>query len=287
MRTARWALALALGAATGPGRAQAPAGSSTPAPSPSQGPVTPSAASPEDERGRGAPAATPIPRPAPASTSQRKAQQAEDAGKAGDWRAALFAWQEAVNLDPRNAGYRMRLGEAYEKLSHWGEAVQEYELAAALEPPGEEALRRAERARAARDGKPPPQEAARASASTPAAPAYEAGVALIGRGQYAEALASLDEAVRKDPGLSVAYSARASALFGLGRYVDSAADYRTALGLDPSRATPLFGLAECNRLLGQGVAAVDYYARYVASTASDVREDLRAEARKRLGELRR
>jgi multidrug efflux pump subunit AcrA (membrane-fusion protein) len=51
--------------------------------------------------------------------------------------------------------------------------------------------------------------------------------------------------------------------------------------------TPLFGLAECNRLLGQGVAAVDYYARYVASTASDVREDLRAEARKRLGELRR
>jgi Flp pilus assembly protein TadD len=181
----------------------------------------------------------------------------------------------------------MRLGDSYEKLSHWGEAVQEYELAAALEPPGDEALRRAERARAARDGKPPPQEAARASASTPAAPAYEAGVALIGRGQYAEALASLDEAVRKDPGLSVAYSARASALFGLGRYLDSAADYRTALALDPSRATPLFGLAECNRLLGQGVAAVDYYARYVASTAADVREDLRAEARKRLGELRR
>ncbi|HSB20343.1 MAG TPA: tetratricopeptide repeat protein [Anaeromyxobacteraceae bacterium] len=219
--------------------------------------------------------------------AQRKAQRAEEAGKAGDWRSALFAWQEAVNLDPRNAGYRMRLGEAYEKLSHFGEAVQEYELAAALEPPGEEALRRAERARAARDGKPLPPEAGRTSAATPAAPAYEAGVALISRGRYAEALASLDEAVRLDPGLAVAYSARGSALFGLGRYVDSAADYRTALSLDPSRATPLFGLGECNRLLGQGVAAVGYYARYVASTASDVRDDLRAEARKRLGELRR
>jgi tetratricopeptide (TPR) repeat protein len=263
MRTGRWGLALALLTASGWPRAQTPAPTAAPPPKPAQG-------------------------SAPLPIAQRKAQQAEEAARAGDWRTALFSWREAAYLDPANAGYHIRVGEAYEKLSHPGEAVREYELAAALDPASAEALRQAERARAARNGKALPPEAERiASASTPAAPAYEAGVALIGKGRYAEALASLDEAVRKDPGLAVAYSARASALFGLGRYLDSAADYRTALSLDPSRATPLFGLGECNRLLGQGAAAADFYARYVESAASDVRDDLRSEARKRLGELRR
>jgi tetratricopeptide (TPR) repeat protein len=192
-----------------------------------------------------------------------------------------------VNLDPQNAGYRLRLGESYEKLGSWDEAAGQYEIAAALDPPGAEALRRAERARALRDGKPPPPEPARPADSTPAAAAYEAGVALIGRGQYREALARLDEAVALDKSLAAAYSARASALFGLGRYVESAGDYRTALSLDPSQATPLFGLGECNRLLGQGAAAAEYYARFLQSTAPDASEDLRAEARRRLAELRR
>lgn len=268
MRTGRWGLALALLTAPGWPRAQT---------TPTRGPLTPSVGPAEQDRSRGA---LPI--------AQRKAQQAEEAARAGDWRTALFSWREAAYLDPANAGYHIRVGEAYEKLSHADEAVREYELAAALDPASDEALRRAERARAARNGKSPPPEAARiASAATPAAPAYEAGVALIGKGKYAEALASLDEAVRKDPRLAVAYSARASALFGLGRYLDSAADYRTALSLDPSQATPLFGLGECNRLLGQGAAAADFYARYVESAAPDVRDDLRAEARRRLGELRR
>ena len=265
MRTGRWGLALALLTASGWPRAQTPA------------PAATTVAPPKPAQGL-----------APLPIAQRKAQQAEEAARAGDWRTALFSWREAAYLDPANAGYHIRVGEAYEKLSHADEAVREYELAAALDPASGEARRRAERARAARNGKAPPPEAARtAGAATPAAPAYEAGVALIGKGQYAEALVSLDEAVRKDPGLAVAYSARASALFGLGRYLDSAADYRTALSLDPSRATPLFGLGECNRLLGQGAAAAGFYARYVESAAPDVRDDLRAEARKRLGELRR
>jgi tetratricopeptide (TPR) repeat protein len=260
--------ALALAAAAGPARAQAPAGVA----------VSASVATP-------APTAIAAPR-APAPAAQRKAQQAEEAVKAGDWRTALFAWQEAVNLDPENGDLRMRLGEAYERLAAWDEAARMFEVAAALAPPGTEALRRAERARALRDGKEPPPEPARAS-GTPAAPAYEAGVAAIAQGRYREALESLDEAVRKDPGLAVAYIARAGALFGLGRYVDSAADYRTALALDPSRATPLYGLGECNRLLGQGATAAEYYSRYVASGAPDARDDLRADSRRRLDELRK
>ena len=243
-----------------------------------------------------APPATVAPAPAssrtaPPPAAHRKAQRGEEAMRAGDWRGALFAWQEAANLDPANPVYRLKLGETYEQLGYWAEAARQYDLAAALDPPGAEALHRAERARvAARAGAPPPPSTPAPpppQAQTPAAAPYEAGVALIAQGKYAEALASLDEAVRRDPRLPVAYTARASALFGLARYVESAGDYRTALALEPGSATPLFGLGECYRLLGQPGPAADYYARYVASTAPDARDDLRTEAQRRLVELGR
>jgi Flp pilus assembly protein TadD len=292
MGVGRGTLALAWAVAAAAAHGQGPTPDANPAPAaPPTPPPAASATTPAATPAATSPAATAKPAPrAPAPAAQRKAQQAEEAGKAGDFRAALFLWQEATNLDPQNAEYRMRLGESYERLSFWGEAVRQYETAAALDPPGSEALRRAARARALRDGKEVPAEAPRtspASADSPGAAAYEAGVALIAKGQYREALASLDEAVRKDAGLAPAYCARASALFGLARYAESAADYRTALALDPSQATPLFGLGECNRILGQGAAAAEYYARYLESGAPDGRDDLRAEARRRLDELRR
>jgi len=241
-----------------------------------------------------APTSTPTATPkvaAPSPAAQRKAQQGEDAMQAGEWRTALFVWQEAANLAPAHAPYRMRLAEAYERLGFWDEAARQFDLAAALDPPGTAALRRAERARAARDGKAPPPEptpapSAQPTSDTPGAAPYEAGVAFIARGQYSDAVASLDEAVRRDPRLSVAYTARASALFGLGKYVESAGDYRTSLALDPSQATPLFGLGECYRLLGERATAAEHYARYLQSSAGDVREDLKAEAYRRVAELR-
>jgi len=238
-----------------------------------------------------APTPTPTsPSTAPSPAAQRKARQGEEATQAGEWRTALFIWQEAANLAPAHAPYRLRLGEAYEKLAFWDEAARQFDLAAALDPPGTAALRRSERARAARDGKVPAPEPAPAptppSADTPGAAAYEAGVAFIAKGQYADAVARLDEAVRRDPRLPVAYTARASALFGLGRYVEAAGDYRTSLALDPSQATPLFGLGECYRLLGQRASAAEHYARYLQSSGADVREDLKAEAYQRVAELR-
>ncbi|HEY7725496.1 MAG TPA: tetratricopeptide repeat protein, partial [Anaeromyxobacteraceae bacterium] len=247
-------------------------------------------ATPTATQGQGA-AAAPVPPPPPSPASLRKSQQGEDLVRAGDWRGALFAFQEAVNLSPRSAAPRLRLGDAYEKLGYHDEAAKQFDLAAALEPPGVEAQRRAERARAAREGRAPPPEPAAAQPrppgppDTPAAGAYEQGVSFVSRGQYAEALAALDEAIRRDPRLPVAYTARGAALFGLGRYVEAAGDYRTALALDPAQATPLFGLGECYRLLQQPAAAVEHYGRYVQSVAPDAREDLRGEARARIGEL--
>ena len=139
------------------------------------------------------------------------------------------------------------------------------------------------------------REERRAAAVEPIAPAesgptpaqrYRAAVDLIVKREYARAIAELNDALAQDPKLAVGYAARASAHFGLGRYREASDDYRAALGLSPDLATPLYGLAECSRLLGDPAAA-DYYQRYVDSRASDVREDLRATARRRVAELRR
>jgi tetratricopeptide (TPR) repeat protein len=94
----------------------------------------------------------------------------------------------------------------------------------------------------------------------------------------------LNEAIALDPRLAVAYTARASARFGLGQFRDAADDYKAAIGLDPALATPLYGLAECYRVLGDPVAA-ELYRRYAASRAPDVREDLRAIAHDRAEDL--
>jgi len=283
---------LAAGAARAQGTGELPGlGRETGVSAPGAGPTPTPTATPTptgNPTSTGA-AASPLPMPSP--MAMRRAGQGDEASRAGDWRAALFAYQEAANLDPRSVEVRLKLGGAYEKLGYHDEAVRQYELAAALEPPGTEALRRAGRARAASRGQvaaepaaPPPARPG-SSGDTPAASTYEQGVAAISQGHYGEALAALDEAVRLDPRLPVAYTARASALFGLGRYVEAAGDYRTALALEPGQATPLFGLGECYRMLGQGPTASDYYSRYAASAAADARDDLKAEARKHAAEL--
>jgi len=133
-------------------------------------------------------------------------------------------------------------------------------------------------------------EAAPAPAPTPAAPPptaaqrYRTGVELIGSRDYQGAVNELSEAIALDPRLAVAYAARASARFGLGKYREAADDYKASLGLDPGLATPLYGLAECYRQLGDP-AAVEMYQRYADSKSADVREDLRGVAAKRAAEL--
>jgi tetratricopeptide (TPR) repeat protein len=125
-----------------------------------------------------------------------------------------------------------------------------------------------------------------ASAAAAARQSYLRALELIGRRDYTGAIATLDDVIAADPRLAVAYAARASARFGLRRYRDAADDYKASLGLDASLATPLYGLAECYRLLGDPAAA-QMYERYAASRATDVREDLRGIAAERAKELSR
>jgi tetratricopeptide (TPR) repeat protein len=161
-------------------------------------------------------------------------------------------------------------------------APRVYPLAAVEQP------RAAQPAAPAPAALPPPAAAEpQAVAPAPAAAAaqhYRTAVGLIQRREFKGAEAELDEAIAIDGRLAVAYAARASARFGQRRMRDAAVDYRRALELDPTMATPLYGLAECQRILGEPGAA-ELYDRYARSNAPDVREELRTLAAKRAQEL--
>lgn len=115
---------------------------------------------------------------------------------------------------------------------------------------------------------------------------YRTALGFLQARDWTKAVAALSDAILADPTLAVAYSARGSAQFGLGKYREASEDYATAMRLDPKLGTPLYGLAECHRVLGEGKKAAEMYDRYAQSTAPDVRADLKALAAKRAKELR-
>jgi tetratricopeptide (TPR) repeat protein len=113
--------------------------------------------------GRGQPAelAGPAPGPAaPRSARQEAAQQKLRLGDRllaeGDERLALFAYQDAVNQDPRNAEARLKLGRVYATLEHLPEALEQFSVAVALDPGDAEARRALEETRARLEGRAPP-----------------------------------------------------------------------------------------------------------------------------------
>lgn len=106
------------------------------------------------------PAASLPPREPPAPTAPRAAvvpSQAvvEKLGKgdrlalAGDHRNALFAYQDAVYMQPGYAAARVRLGRAYLALRYPAQAIAQAEAALAVDPESDEARRLLEEASAA------------------------------------------------------------------------------------------------------------------------------------------
>jgi tetratricopeptide (TPR) repeat protein len=348
MAPMRALIALALLATQDPAAPEPEATGTATVTSPSATPVTPAAVAtpaattPAVAIPTAAPAATPAPLPVavrpPSPAFLDKLSYADRLFVAGDFRNALFAYQDAVYLDPGDARARLRLGRAYAAMRYPAQAQAQYEKAIELDPGFGEARRAMEELRTpvavassaapaaatpvvipaapAEKAAPAPavsaeprtqvrvyklpvetdepaprrEIAAAAAAQAPEAPSpaqrYRAALDLMAKREFARAVTELDDAIAQDPRLAVAYVARASAQFGLARYREASDDYKAALGLDPSMATPLYGLAECRRVLGDAGAA-ELYARYAESRAPDVREDLRALAKKRATELRK
>jgi tetratricopeptide (TPR) repeat protein len=296
----------------------------------------------------------------PATPSQavvEKLGQGDRLFLAGDYRNALFAYQDAVHMQPRYAAARVRLGRTYLAMRYPDMAIEQAEEALAEEPGSAEARKLLEEAKAApprpqapataaapaagaaaslagapakpaANGSPPPggkgtrvyklpaepdatpgQVAApappqtqvalaapAAAAQAPAAPEsldpasaaqhYRNAIGLLQSREWSKAVTELSLSIAADPKLAVAYSARGSAHFGLGKYQEAAEDYRQAIVLDPKLGTPLYGLAECYRVAGDPKNAAEMYDRYAKSSAPDVRDDLRTVAAKRAQELR-
>ena len=107
---------------------------------------------------------------------------------------------------------------------------------------------------------------------------------LISQRRYADAITALNAAVQLQPSFAVAYVARGSANLGLGRYNDAVQDYRQGLSLNGNQASPLFGLGEAYRGLGDRARAAQYYQECAQSTSPDAGA-VRELARKRYADL--
>jgi tetratricopeptide (TPR) repeat protein len=226
-------------------------------------------------------AASAAPAIPPGATAQANIAEGDKALKAGNATAAVQWYQSALQLEPTSVEALFKQGNALAKTGDYRSAIEKWERVVQLAPDG--AVRKSAqenvdkaRARLAQAAAPAP------AAGTPQArarEAYERGVRLVLSRDYSAAVQALTEALAADPTLAVAYTARGSANVGLRRFYEAAADYQDALRLDPTRASPLYGLAEAYRALGRASDARLYYDRYAVSTAPDARANLQADAR--------
>jgi tetratricopeptide (TPR) repeat protein len=120
-------------------------------------------------------AAEPAPAAAPSPQVVEKMGQGDRLYLGGDYRGALFAYQDAVYLQPRYAPARVRLGRAYLAMRYPAQAIAQAEAAVAEDPENAEARKLLEEAKAA---------AAKAQASAPAA-ASASGTSAGARGAAA------------------------------------------------------------------------------------------------------
>ena len=189
---------------------------------------------------------------------------------AKDYRSALFAYQDATVADPKNVEALVKAGETYARMGHDVEAIAQWNKALQLDPKNAQAregIAAANERAAALAPKPAPvvqredEPAARAH--------YTKAVGLLKERSYDAAAAELDKALAAKPGFAVALVARGSARIGQGRYQEAVADYTAAQKADPSLASPLFGLAEAFRGMGQNEKAADLYRQFAASKAED------------------
>lgn len=216
------------------------------------------------------------------------------------YREASFAFQDAVNADPSSYEALFQLGVSYATLGYYSQAIERWQKVIELPTTTEEAKKKAQdnigraQAKMAQAGGGSPQAQGKPPGSGPVADStrqvargyYETAVKQINGGEYAKALASLNECLKLEPALTIGYIARGSALIGLSRFSEAALDYQYALKLDGGLAAPLYGLGEAYLSMNRPSDAKGYYQKYVASNATDVRSDLQSQARARLEQIK-
>ncbi|MBL9039705.1 MAG: tetratricopeptide repeat protein [Archangium sp.] len=249
-------------------------------------------------------ASAPAPAPSPSAEalpalSARKVAEGDKLLSEKKYREASFAYQDAVNADPKDAGALIKLGNTYAMLGYYAQAIDQWTKAGQLstdpqvQKVSQDNIAKAQKKMSLSGGGSPPEQN-KPPGSGPVADStrsvarqyYEQAVKLIGERRYGEALGALNECVKLEPTLAVGYVARGSTLVGLRRYAEAAVDYQYALRLDPSMASPLYGLAQAYNGMSRVDDARTYFQKYVASSAPDVRPELQTEARQAIDRLR-
>ena len=239
-------------------------------------------------------AAPPSAAPTPAAKNPAaEVRRGDVAFAARDYRAALFAYQDAILIAPDNVEARVKAGQSYAKLGHDAEALAQWTRALELDPENPVALggrsasleRQAalgqddsavrERRAAQALGDSAVRERRPAPAQDDSAARYTRAVALIRDRKFEEGAAELDRALAQKPDFAVALVARGSARVGQGRFEDALADYSAAQRADPQLASPLLGLAEAYRGLGKKEKAAQLYRQFAASDAPDAQQALK------------
>ncbi|TMA27436.1 MAG: tetratricopeptide repeat protein [Deltaproteobacteria bacterium] len=235
-----------------------------------------------------APPAAPSPAAAPpagADAARARIADGDRAFEARDYRAALFAYQDAILADSKNVDALVKAGNAYVKLGHDEEAGEQWSKALQLDPQNAVAREALAALRERRVDLRRPGTRVPAPPLTTVAPPvdneavarthYGAAVGLIRDRKYSEAVIELNQALSLKPSWTNALIARGSARIGLAKYDDAIADYLAAQKADPSLAAPLFGLAEAYRGLGQAERAAELYRQFAASNAPDAQASLK------------
>jgi Tfp pilus assembly protein PilF len=79
--------------------------------------------------------------PGPNPVARQKVAKGDELVAAKDNQLALYAYLDAVNLDPRNVDARLRLAAHYARMGHPERARDQWEIALALDPGNAEAAR--------------------------------------------------------------------------------------------------------------------------------------------------
>lgn len=252
------------------------------------------------------PAATPAPtRPAPATQPASPTEEKQNLAdgdarmKAKDYTGAVNDYAAAVHLAPNDALAHGKLGYAYAMVGDLEKAIGEWQEVLRIDPSNAAAKKDiavAKKRLAAEQAKAAPAPAPQAPAPAPQGPspaaraaarkAYATGVGLINARKYGAAVEDLTQAVTDDPTLAVAWIARGSAYVGLRRYRAAIQDYARGHQLAPQMASPLFGLGEAHRALGENAQAARFYTEYANSRASDADAHLQSIARQWAARLR-
>ncbi|HEX4228350.1 MAG TPA: tetratricopeptide repeat protein [Bryobacteraceae bacterium] len=169
------------------------------------------------------------------------------------WGDEIALWQNALDGSPQKVRPRFQLAFSYYRAGRCANAVDEYQKAAQLKPPSLELLQDwGEAADCAGDERQALalfRQAERLHTNIGLVES-QIGMVLAKQKRYDAALAELDKAQQRAPGLAPIYAYRGNIYFAQGAYVKAVAAFQRALQIDGQNRMAIDGIIAARRRLG-------------------------------------